>query len=352
MNNSPIYKEDIAAIREAVPNINMLSHSSVLVTGAGGLIGSGIVDFLLELNRTKQYDISIYAGLRTEKNFLKRFGCYENPKLHFVEYDALKPFESGVKFNYIIHTASPANPAVYGSMPVETMLANFHGMNALLSYASKNDVKRVMFLSSGEVYGNWHENKAAQLSYQEEDYGLVDILNPRACYPSSKRASETLCVSYAKEYGVDSVIVRPGHIYGPTATKTDVRASSAFFRDAVKGHDIIMKSPGTQMRSYCYVMDCISAILTVLLNGTTAEAYNIANPDSDISIRQLAEYIAEAAGVSVQFKNPTDAERAGYNLMDYSCLNAEKLMNLGWNPLFDAKTGILHTIRIMRENNI
>ena len=131
------------------------------------------------------------------------------------------------------------------------MLANFMGLDCLLKSAVKNKSNRVVYISSSEVYGS----KLKDQPYQESDYGYVDLLNPRSCYPSSKRASETLCSAYTSEYGLDTVVVRPGHIYGPTITDTDDRASAQFTRCAVEGKDIVMKSAGTQLRSYCYVLD-------------------------------------------------------------------------------------------------
>lgn len=119
----------------------------------------------------------------------------------------------------------------------------------------------------------------------------MDILNQRASYPSAKRASETLCIAYGIEYGVDTVIVRPGHIYGPSITESDSRASAQFTRNVVAGKDIVMKSAGTQVRSYCYTLDCASAVLTVLLNGQTGNAYNISNKNSICTISDIAQFL-------------------------------------------------------------
>ena len=115
------------------------------------------------------------------------------------------------------------------------------------------------------------------------------MLNPRNSYSISKCAAETLCASYYDEYGVDSVIIRPGHIYGPTAQETDNRVSSAWAYCVARGKDIVMKSDGSQIRSYCYCLDSASAILKVMLKGSPVKAYNISNPTSIISIKQMAE---------------------------------------------------------------
>ena len=191
------------------------------------------------------------------------------------------------------------------------------------------------------MYGQKKEKRP----FFESDYGFVDVLNPRACYPSSKRAAETMCAAYHEEFGVDFVVVRPGHIYGPTITDTDSRASAQFTRKAKAGEDIVMKSAGLQLRSYCYTLDCASAILTVLLKGGCGEAYNISNPQSVVTISELAECMAKAAGVNVVFEQATVQESKSYNMMDNSSLDSSKLEKLGWNGCYNLEKGIVSTIK-------
>ena len=175
------------------------------------------------------------------------------------------------------------------------------------------------------------------------------MLNPRNSYSIGKRAAETLCVSYADEYGVEAVIVRPGHIYGPTASPTDNRVASAWSYAAARGEDIVMKSDGSQIRSYCYCLDCASAILTVLLKGANCSAYNISNPKSIVSIKEMAEILSKKAGASIKIELPTEKEQKGFNPMLNSSLDSSNLENLDWKGLFDAQTGFFHTVEILKE---
>ena len=145
------------------------------------------------------------------------------------------------------------------------------------------------------------------------------------------------------------MIVRPGHIYGPTANESDNRVSSMWPFAVAKGEDIIMKSEGLQIRSYCYCLDCASAIITVLLRGRSATAYNISNPDSIISIRELAEQLAESADVNLRIELPTKEERKSFNPMSNSSLDSTELIKIGWKGLFDAKKGLSHTVSILKE---
>lgn len=330
------YRRDLERSCAAVPELDRLRGSRILITGAGGLICSALVDLLL----SARLDITVYAAGRDPEKLKKRFSHWNNEPLHFVAYDARQPlcFDGGV--DYLIHGASPAHPGAYAAEPVQTMEANFVGMLNILEYARLHTARRVLYVSSSEVYGR----KEGSQPYRQDEYGFVDILNPRACYPSAKRAAETLCAAYTAQYGLDTVIVRPGHVYGPTATAADTRASSQFPRDAKAGKDIIMKSAGSQLRSYCYVLDCASAMLTVLLGGETGKAYNISNRDSIVTIRQMAQAFADAAGVRICFENPTDAEKSSYNMMDNSALDASALEQLGWKGLYSIEAGAKATL--------
>ena len=113
-----------------------------------------------------------------------------------------------------------------------------------------------------------------------------------------------------------------------------------------------MKSNGTQIRSYCYTLDCASAILLLLLKGEKEQAYNISNRNSIMSIKELAEQFAKEAGVQVQFQIPKEEERQAFNPMDNSSLNGEKLELLGWQGLFGGEEGTAHTVRIIREGRL
>ena len=108
-----------------------------------------------------------------------------------------------------------------------------------------------------------------------------------------------------------------------------------------------MKSDGAQLRSYCYVLDCASALLTILVKGTSGNAYNISNPQSIVTIKEIAQALASAAGTYVTIENPSDTEKKGFTPMRNSSLNADKLLSLGWKPLFNIEDGAEKTIRIL-----
>lgn len=323
-----------------------LQNRSILITGATGLIGSAIVDLLLWMNKHYALGVLVYAASRDISKVYDRFKPFSaEDGLFAIKYDALQKICFDFHVDYIIHAASNANPEEYITYPVDTMLGNIIGIRELLEYAKCIGAKKTIYVSSSEVYGI----RSGTTAIKENEYGYVNLLNSRSSYAMGKRATETLCISYAKQYGCNVSIVRPGHIYGPTAQNTDHRVVSEFARLVAQEKDIVLKSEGTQIRSYCHCLDCATAILTVLNKGKPAEAYNISNKDSVITIRQMAELLASYGKVKLLFDLPTKSEREAFNPMENSSLDSERLEQLGWYGVFDPEEGFENTVTAMKE---
>lgn len=318
-----------------------LSSRRILVTGSTGLIGGCLVDALM-LNPNRNYQL--FASGRNKQRALDRFKEYvECDDFHFLEYDVLYPLNCDVDFDYIIHAASYASPNAFVQNPVEVMKSNIIGVSNLIEYGLAHQMKRFLYISTGEIYGEGDGRV-----FDEEYSGYVNCLIPRSCYPSSKRAAETLCVSYAAEYGADVVIARPCHVYGPNFSEKDNRVYAQFIRNILNDSDIIMKSTGEQFRSWCYVVDCVSALLYVLLKGEQGQAYNIADSQSVISIKELAETIAEIGNKSVIMEVPSVSESLGYNVVTKSVFLTEKLEALGWSVEGTMKEKLEKTLKYER----
>ena len=323
-------------------DLSKLINKTILLTGGLGLICSSVVDLLIRFNEVNKANIKIYVADINEIGFSARYG--KCPSVSYVPYDATKSIDFDFVADYIIHGAGVASPELYVSKPVETMLSNFNGVLNLLEYSKMHKVKRMLYISSSEVYGN----KETAEAFREDRFGSVDINAIRSSYSEAKRASEVLCKSYASEYDVDVVMVRPGHIYGPTASPRDKRISSEFSYNAAQGKDLEMKSLGLQRRSYCYCLDCASAILVTLLNGEKGESYNIGH-DEITSIREMAKMIADAGGVCLKINEPSEKDLKQFNPMDNSSLNNEKIKGIGYRDSFSVKEGLEHTVKILSE---
>ena len=333
---SPYYLD----IQECSKRIDLspLEGSNILITGATGLIGGSLVDVLMNVH------CQVYALGRNEERAKKRFADYWNSdSFHFIKGDVTKPLSCNINFDYIIHAASNASPNFFKEKPVEVITSNIIGTQNLMEYGLSHGMKRMLFVSSGEIYG-----EGSGKEFVETDSGYVDCATSRACYPSSKRATETLCVSYAAEYGADVVIARPCHTYGPFFSESDNRVYAQFIRNVLNGEDIVLKSKGEQYRSWIYVVDCVGALLTVLCQGRCGEAYNVADEKSEISIRELAELIASNSGLSVKFDIPLTQDKGNTTPITRALFSTRKLQALGWKPLFSISDGIKHTISTLR----
>ena len=159
-------------------------------------------------------------------------------------------------------------------------------------------------------------------------------------------------MSFAPEYGADVVIARPSHTYGPHFTESDNRVYAQFIRNVLRGEDIVMKSTGAQFRSWCYVVDCVSALLYILLKGENGQAYNVADSSSNISIKELAEMIATIGGKKVKIDLPTDAEKAGFNVVTKSVFSTDKLEGLGWCVVGSMRNKMETTINEVRIRSL
>ena len=335
----PLLAEEFAKIAALDLPYDDLAGKAVAVTGATGLVGSYLLRALDAVNRAHGLKLRLIALCRKPEAAKDRLSGMEN--LSILSYDACAPLNANFRADFTVHAASNAHPLAFSSDPVGTMQANLLGTMQLLEHVRATG-GRLLFLSTGEIYG---ENPELA-SFDEHSFGSIDPMRFRSCYPESKRAAETLCDSYAQQYGVDALVARLTYTYGPTITKESSRADAQFLRCALEGRDIVLKSPGTQIRSYCYAADTVSALITLLLKGATGEAYNVANPTCSPSIREYAGTLAGLAGVQLMFDLPPESERAGYSAVTRAVLNPEKLMNLGWHAAYDLREGLMHTLAI------
>ena len=299
-----------------------ITTGKILVTGATGLIGSCLVDLFELANEQLGCSFDIYALARNHARLKERF--INMSGVHIIAQDVCEPITID-GLDYIIHAASKADPRSYALFPSETILSNVLGAKNVLEYCKCNKRVRVMLMSTFEVYGNLNQDE-----YSEDDYGLINMNQLRSCYPESKRVAELLFKAFHDEYGVDCVIARLSSVYGPTMLDNDSKAHAQFIRNAMKHENIVLKSEGSQKRTYCYVMDAVGGLLSVLLKGKSGETYNIANSKSIASIAEVANTIAHLTGNKVVFESPDEIERKGFSKPQNSVLSTNKVNELGW----------------------
>ena len=175
--NSKLWISDLDETIAALPELGDLAGMSVMITGCTGLICSAVVDVLIRWNETHGEKIRILAAGRSEDKVATRFNPYDKREWFvFVPYDASSTEnELNIPCNYIIHGASNASPNRIVKEPVETMMSNFIGVKYLLDYAKEKGTKRILYISSSEVYGKKDHDRSSKI----DEYGWIDLLNPR-----------------------------------------------------------------------------------------------------------------------------------------------------------------------------
>jgi nucleoside-diphosphate-sugar epimerase len=345
-----LYQEDLKQINQINILWSELEGKSILITGAGGLICSVLVDALLFHNEVSQLYIDIWILGRSEVILKERFGKYFDKKyFHYIIQDVSQKIRIASPIDYIIHGAGKGDPHSFITDAVGVMNANYMGMYQVLELAKEKSTKKVIYISSGEVYGILEplKRKDMQKGISEDEYGYIDILNARACYASSKKASETLCVAYSKQHHIEVSIARPCHTYGASMLENDNRVIGELLRNALKKNDFVLKSQGKQNRSYCYVSDTCTALLYILLAGSNGAAYNIANRNSVLTIRELAEIVAKKVGTEVLYESPNEEDNKGCSNINEAVLNSYELEKLGWRPIYGILEGIDRTLEIL-----
>ena len=340
------YNNDLLIAIQHSVGIEKLRNVSILITGATGTLGSFLVDVLLKYNQQENANITIYAAGRNLVKLEELFGKVPDKNLIYVLHHLEQPIQFDFSVDYIIHTAGNANPNAFRENPVGTLMGIVLGTYNLLEFGRRVKIKRFLYVSTAEVYG---EMVPSRFSTSENDSGYVNPLAFRSCYPSAKRVAETLCVSAMHQYQMDAVICRPCHTYGPCITSADNRAHAQFFKRALNRQDIVLKSAATQIRSYTYIGDCASALLTVLVNGKGAEAYNVANSSSIVSIADFARTIAQKAQIRVLFDTPSQIDLQSRCPISRQVLNVDKLKHLGWKESFSLEKGVAHTLQILQD---
>lgn len=316
-------------IQEFVANFalgDMLGGKTFLVTGATGLIGTSLIRCILAMKK----NIHIVAPVR---NVEKAKSLFDEDSLTYIQLINCDlshfDFSSVGSVDYIIHCAAPTSSKFFVEQPVETFNFIYDITANLLEYAKNNKVKGFVYLSSLEVYGEILDDR----DFIREDFqGYLDPLSVRSSYPMAKRATENLCCLYAAEYGVPVKIARLTQTTGAGIDRNDNRVIAQFCRLTAIGQDIVLHTTGESARPYCYLTDAISAILFVLLKGTAGEAYNVANEETYISARGMAEFLRDNFNPQISVRVELN-DNMGYAPVTKQKLSTDKLKSLGWKPL-------------------
>jgi UDP-glucuronate decarboxylase len=300
----------------------------LLITGAAGFLGSHLSRrFLKEGHLVTGLDDFTTGDPRHIKSL------EENTNFKFILQDVRKPLLGN--YDGILNFACPASPVHYQADPVRTIETNFLGMINVLHLAKELNA-RVLQASTSEVYGD------PSISPQVETYwGNVNPIGIRSCYDEGKRAAETLCFDYLRQYKLDIRVIRIFNTYGPGMAIGDGRVVSNFVVQALKGEDITIYGDGSQSRSFCFVSDLIEGIYRTFISASNLNSpINLGNPN-EFTMRELAEKVIFITGSKSRIiHKPLPLDDPRHRCPDISIAKT----NLNWEPYVTLDEGIKSTV--------
>lgn len=327
-----------------------LRGSTVLVTGATGLIGSLLVRSLLYLSDVHDLQLRVLALVRNPAKAQTIYGAQANDAaLRFVIGDVAEDFDVSDDVDWLFHCASVTASKTMVTQPVETIMTAVIGTKNILDLAKEKQVRGMVYLSSMEMYGSFSEPQSA---VTEETLGYVNPVLVRSNYPESKRLCENMCVAYQSEYGVPVRIARLAQTFGAGVLPWENRVFMQFARSAMNGEDIVLHTRGLSEGNYSYSADTLRALYTLLLRGEDAQAYNVANPANHTTIAEMAQMVCDrfSDGRSALRFDIPETNVYGYAADTHMTLNADKLCALGWKPEVGLEEAYRRMIAYLKEN--
>jgi len=319
----------------------------IVVTGGAGFLGSHLSERLLAMGHQVYCLDNLLTSAR--QNIVAFEG---NPNFEFQLQDVTKTIHVEGPVDAVMHLASPASPADYLRLPIQTLKVGALGTHNALGLAKAKGARFVL-ASTSEVYGD------PQVNPQPEEYwGHVNPVGPRGVYDEAKRFAEAMTLAYHRYHGLDTRIARIFNTYGPRMRRDDGRVISNFIVQALRGENLTVYGDGSQTRSFCYVNDTAEGLTRLLVadsnpvaSGETSSGdgihgpINLGNP-AEIKISDIAEMILRLTGSSSRIEpHPLPVDDPKQRCPEIG--RARKL--LGWCPRVSLEEGLAVTINYFRE---
>ncbi len=334
-----LLKSDINEIVERMGNdAQKFAGKTVLLTGGRGFLGRYFMEVFGALNNGP---LRIPVKLVAIDNMItagKEGAVIPNlPNVTFVNHDVTKDLKWEGGLDYVVHAAGIASPYYYRAFPLETLEVAITGTRKMLELAEAHSA-RFTFFSSSEIYG---DPNPKQVPIAESYRGNVSCQGPRACYDESKRVGETLCYIYHNTHGTHTNTIRPFNVFGPGMQETDYRVLPNFASRIKGGLPLHVYGTGNQTRTFCYITDAIVGFLSVITKGVAGEAYNIGNPDPEISMIKLVQEIEKVSAQKVsydvvEYPDSYPADEPNRRAPDIR----KARIQLGFNPTVDLYGGL------------
>ncbi len=335
----PYLSSDIAEIDAGLGELSQrLADKCVVVTGAGGFLGTYFLAFFDHLNRhllARPVRVLAYDSFIASISGPESLRAYSGVELR--TRNITEPIELAERIDFVVHAAGIASPVWYRTHPLETLDVSIAGTRNMLEAARAHHAVFLHF-SSSEIYGN---PDPRHVPTSEAYLGNVSCRGPRACYDEGKRVSETLCDIYHNYFGVHTVVVRPFNVFGPGMRQSDYRVLPNFASRIRSGRPLDVYGSGEQTRTFCYVVDALEGFLRAMLLGVPGETYNIGNPDPEITIAGLAQRIRSVLGPRVEYRLADYPEAYPSNEPQRRCPDITKArLHLGFEPSVPLEDGL------------
>lgn len=305
----------------------------ILVTGGAGFLGSHLCDRLISEGNEVLCVDNLFTG--SKENIKHLLG---NPNFEFMRHDVTFPLY--VEVDQIYNLACPASPKHYQSDPVQTTKTSVIGAINMLGLAKRTGA-RILQASTSEIYGD------PEVHPQTEDYwGKVNPIGIRSCYDEGKRCAETLFFDYHRQHGVEIKVMRIFNTYGPRMDKNDGRVVSNFIVQALQGSDITIYGDGTQTRSFCFVDDLITGMISLMNSSADVIGpINIGNPNEFSMSELLNNVLSLTKSNSKVVNHPLPEDDPRQRQPDVT--QARQI--LGWEPKVQLPEGLTKTIEYFKK---
>ena len=334
-----LLSKDIQQIVDNLSDVsNQFSGKTVLLTGGRGFLGRYFMEIFNYLNEKVLKDkvkVIVLDNLITSGKEGAEIPFYKN--IEFINHNVIKKFTLDKSVDFIIHAAGIASPYYYRAYPLETLEVAIKGTQNMLELAESNSAK-FTFFSSSEIYG---DPDPKNIPTKESYRGNLSCNGPRACYDESKRVGETLCNIYHNLKGICTNTIRPFNVFGPGMQETDYRVLPNF-TSRIKGNiPLQIYGTGNQTRTFCYITDAMEGFIRVILNGVPGEAYNIGNPEPELSVIELIEKIEHILGKKVKYNNVEYPDSYPADEPNRRCPDILKAkIQIKYNPKIDINEGL------------
>ena len=284
-----IPNEDIEFVYKSIGNNwDRLRNKKLLLTGGTGFVGKWILDVFLHANRKRNLSAKVVLVSRDPDLFLSKFPMLKKfEEIHWIKKDIRQlSYKDVGSCSFAIHATTAFGDNASSEDIFDTCVVGMRNVIDIMK--SSKGLKRMLFLSSGAVYGPI----PSTIKYVSEDLKVTRRL-PKilSAYAKGKRESENQCLSCIKDQKeLEIVIARCFAFVGPHLPLNKHFAIGNFIDSALRDNDILIRGDGSPCRSYLYAADLTHWLWVLLFDGVSGRPYNVGSAKS-ISINELAHQV-------------------------------------------------------------